>query len=102
MDLASLRRLLDRETLIKALEPHHARDPRIPDWLHHLEHQRGGIEDSGARGLDRSLGTLLDGVALRGSLRNCVEALRLEDVIDTHGLVLFSLDVAEAVPGVDR
>src|SRR5712692_9346275 len=95
MDLASLRRLLDRETLIKALEPHRSRDPRISDWLHRLEHQRGGIEDSGARGLDRSLGTLLDGVAMRGSLRNCVEALRLEDVLATNGLVLFSLDVAD-------
>jgi hypothetical protein len=70
---------------------HTARDApanRVIAW-------RGGIEDRGARGLDRSLGTLLDGVAMRGSLRNCVEALRLEDVLDTHGLVLFSLDVAD-------
>src|SRR2546429_6752735 len=44
------------------------------------------------RGLDRALGVLLDGVAMRGSLRTCPEALRLEDVIDTRGLVLFSLD----------
>src|SRR5215210_251325 len=29
MDLASLRRLLDRETLMRALEPHRDRDPRI-------------------------------------------------------------------------
>src|SRR5439155_7323492 len=92
MDLANLRRLLDREALQRALEPHVHRDPRIGDWLARLEHQRGGIEDSGARGLDRSLGVLLDGVAMRGSLQTCPEALRLEDVIDTRGLVLFSLD----------
>jgi hypothetical protein len=95
MDLAELRRRLDRETLTAALEPHRGRDPRIGDWLQRLEHQRGGIEDSGARGLDRSLGTLLDGVAMRGSLRACPEALRLDDVVDTSGLVLFSLDVAD-------
>jgi hypothetical protein len=91
-DLAQLRRLLDRETLMAALEPHRGRDPHIADWLTRLEHQHGGIEDSGARGLDRALGTLLDGPAIRGSLRACKEALRLEDVIDTRGLVLFSLD----------
>src|SRR5260221_7130145 len=95
MDLASLRRLLDRETLIGAPELHRGRDPRIADWIHRLEHQRGGIPDSGALGLDRSLGTLLDGVALRGSLRTCPEAPRLEDVVDTCGLVLFSLDAAD-------
>ena len=77
MDLASLRRLLERETLIKALEPHQHRDARIADWLERLKHQHGGIEDSGARGLDRALGILLDGPALRGSLRACPEALRL-------------------------
>ena len=38
---------------------------------------------------------LLDGVAMRDSLRNCPEALRLEDVLETNGLVLFSLDVAD-------
>src|SRR5439155_12446098 len=92
MDLAKLRQLLDRDTLVRALEPHIHRDPRIGDWLTRLEHQHGGIEDSGARGLDRALGVLLDGVAMRGSLRSCPEALRLEDVIDTRGLVLFSLD----------
>jgi hypothetical protein len=32
---------------------------------------------------------------MRGSLRSCPEALRLEDVLDTNGLVLFSLDVAD-------
>src|SRR5215210_2975595 len=95
MDLASVRRLLDGETLMRTLEPHRNRDPRIADWLHRLEHQRGGIEDSGARGLDRSLGTLLDSVAMRGSLRACPEALRLDDVLATNGLVLFSLDSAE-------
>jgi hypothetical protein len=45
--------------------------------------------------LDRALGVLLDGVAMRGSLRSCPEALSLEDVLDTRGLVLFSLDVAD-------
>jgi hypothetical protein len=95
MDLAQLRRLLDRTELLRALEPFRNRDPRIADWLDRLEHQRGGIEDSGARGLDRSLGVLLDGVAMRGSLRTCPEALRVDDVVDTNGLVLFSLDVAD-------
>jgi hypothetical protein len=38
---------------------------------------------------------LPDGVAMRGSLRSCPEALRLEDVLDTRGLVVFSLDVAD-------
>jgi hypothetical protein len=95
MDLAQLRRLLDREALLRALEPHRDRDPRIGDWLMRLSHQHGGIEDSGARGLDRALGVLLDGVALRGSLRQCAEAIRLEDVLETRGLVLFSLDVAD-------
>jgi hypothetical protein len=95
MDLAQLRRLLDRTELLRALESFRGRDSRIGDWLQRLEHQRGGIEDSGARGLDRSLGTLLDGVVMRGSLRSCPEALRLEDVLDTRGLVLFSLDVAD-------
>ena len=32
---------------------------------------------------------------MRGSLRACPEALRLEDVLATRGLVLFSLDVAD-------
>jgi hypothetical protein len=32
---------------------------------------------------------------MRGSLRSCPEALRLEDVLDTNGLVLFSLDVGD-------
>src|SRR5919206_3904102 len=32
---------------------------------------------------------------MRGSLRTCPEALRLEDVIDTRGLVLFSLSERE-------
>jgi HNH endonuclease/TraM recognition site of TraD and TraG len=95
MDLAQLRRLLDREALLRALEPHRDRDGRIGGWIDRLEHQRGGIEDSGARGLDRALGVLLDGVAMRGSLRACSEALRLEDVLETNGLVLFSLDVAD-------
>jgi hypothetical protein len=95
MDLAELRRRLDRDVLSHILELHRGRDPRIVDWLQRLEHQYGGVEDSGARGLDRALGTLLDGVALRGSLRQCPEALRLDDVIDTNGLVLFKLDAAQ-------
>ena len=44
------------QTLLRALEPYRGRDPRIGDWLERLEHQHGGIEDSGARGLDRALG----------------------------------------------
>src|SRR5947209_17281848 len=92
MDLADLRGLLDRQALAAALERHRGGDARIAEWLERLEHQHGGIEDSGARGLDRALGILLDGPAMRGSLRVCPEALRLEDVIDTRGLVLFSLD----------
>jgi TraM recognition site of TraD and TraG len=94
MDLARLRRLLDREELLRALEPFR-RDARVGDWVRRLEHQHGGVEDSGARGLDRALGILLDGPAMLGSLRSCPEALRLEDVLDTNGLVLFKLDAAE-------
>src|SRR5205823_1553335 len=91
LDLRSLRRLLDRVELMRALEPFRA-EPRVQEWLVRLGHQHGGIEDSGARGLDRALGTLLDGPALHGSLRGGPEALRLEDVLATRGLVLFSLD----------
>ena len=80
---------------LRALEPHRGRDARLETWIERLDHQRGGVEDSGARGVDRSLGVLLDGVAMRGSLGTCPEALRLEDVLDTNGLVLFSLDVAD-------
>src|SRR5437660_6017803 len=79
MDLAELRRRLDRDVLVRCLEKHRGRDTRIGDWLDRLHHQHGGIEDSGARGLDRALGILLDGPALRGSLWTCPEALRLED-----------------------
>jgi hypothetical protein len=39
MDLASLRRLLDRDILRNALISFKDRDPRIADWLHRLEHQ---------------------------------------------------------------
>jgi hypothetical protein len=92
MDLASQRTLLDRHALMAALEPFRDRDPRIAEWLARLGHQHGGIEDSG---LDRSLGVLLDGVAMRGSLRACPDAVRLDDVVETNGLVLFSLDAAE-------
>src|SRR4029077_7032872 len=60
MDVAQLRRLLDPDKLVRAWEPFRDRDPRIGDWLYRLEQQRGGIEDSGARGLDRALGILLD------------------------------------------
>jgi CheY-like chemotaxis protein len=56
LELARLRALLDRETLIGALEPHRGRDPRIQDWIELLHHQHNGIEDRGARGLDRALG----------------------------------------------
>jgi hypothetical protein len=95
MDLAELRRRLDREVLSRILSLHRDRDQRVADWVQRLEHQYGGVEDSGARGLDRALGTLLDGVALRGSLKHCAHAIRLEDVVDTDGLVLFKLDAAE-------
>jgi len=94
MDLAALRRRLDRETLYKALEQHRGRDPRIADWLARLSRYDRTAE-SGAADLDRALGTILDGIALRGSLRCCPEALRLDDVLATCGLVLFSLDAAE-------
>lgn len=56
LDLAELRRVLDREQLVRALERHRDRGPRIGDWLERLEYQRGGIGDSDGRGLDRSLG----------------------------------------------
>jgi hypothetical protein len=95
MDLARLRGLLDRVALLGALAPFRDRDERVAEWFRRLEGQHGGIEDSGARGLDRSLGTLLDGVAIRGSLRSCPEAIRLDDVLETNGLVLFSLNAAE-------
>jgi hypothetical protein len=38
---------------------------------------------------------LRDGVAVRGSLRSGPEALRLEDVLNARGPVLFRLDVAD-------
>lgn len=55
MEPAGLRTLLDRETLIAALEPHRGWDPRIQDWIERLQHQRNDIADRGARGLDRAL-----------------------------------------------
>jgi hypothetical protein len=64
MDLSELRRRLDREMLLKALEPRRCCDARIADWLERLYHQHGGLKDSGARGVDRALGVLLDRVAL--------------------------------------
>jgi hypothetical protein len=73
MHLAELCRRLDRETLIRRLAPHCSRDTRIADWLDR------GIEDRGAPGLDRALGILLDGPAIRGGLRTSPEVLRLED-----------------------
>ena len=91
IDLVELRGRLDRSTLIAALERHRGRDSRIVDWLTRLG-QYDRVAESGAADLDRALGTLLDGVAIRGSLRTCPEALRLDDVLDTRGLVLFSLD----------
>ena len=94
MDLAKLRQLLDRDRLRRALEPFEDRDERVAQWLEQLG-QRDGTADSGARDLERSIGTLLDGVAMRGSLGTGPEALRLEDVLATRGLVLFSLDVAD-------
>jgi hypothetical protein len=58
MDLAEIRRLLDREALTNALEPFRS-DPRVASWLGQLS-QRDTVADSGARGLDRALGILLD------------------------------------------
>src|SRR5207244_10179354 len=58
MDLADLRGLLDRQALAAALERHRGGYARIAEWLERLSRQHGGIEDSGARGLDRALGTL--------------------------------------------
>jgi hypothetical protein len=56
MDLVELRRRLDRDVLLRTLGRHRDRDTRIAEWIQRLEHQHGGIEDSGARGLDRALG----------------------------------------------
>lgn len=94
MDLARLRELLDRKTLCAALAPFQGKDQRIGQWLAALK-RYDGTEESGVQDLQRSLGTLLDGVAMRGSLATGPGALRLEDVIETNGLVLFSLDVAD-------
>jgi hypothetical protein len=91
MNLARLRSLLDRDALLNAFEPHRWRDARVGEWVDRLQHQQP-IEEAGARDLDRVLGNLLDGVALGGSLGTGPEAIRLEDVIDTDGLVLFKLD----------
>ena len=95
MDLAKLRRLLDRHELIQALEPHRDRDQRLGDWLARLLQQRGGIEDSGARVSIAHWGCCSTALRGRGSLRTCPEALRLSDVLETNGLVLFQLDAAE-------
>jgi hypothetical protein len=76
-----LDRLLDREELLRALEPHRPTT-------------RGAESRMPCAGLDRSQGVLLDGVAMGGSLRSCPEALRLDDVMGTNGLVPFSRDVA--------
>lgn len=94
MQLARLRALLDRSALIVALEPLQYRDERIARWLDQLR-RRDPIDDAGARDLDRALGSLLDGPALRGSLSGGPGALRLDDVLQTRGLVLFSLDAAD-------
>jgi hypothetical protein len=40
MDLAELRRRLERETLLHALERHRGRDERISDWFARLSHQQ--------------------------------------------------------------
>ncbi len=94
MDLQRLRELLDRTKLLAALQPGLGRDRRIETWIEVL-HRRDATEDSGAHDLERTLGTLLDGVAVRGSLASGPNALRLEDVLKQRGLVLFSLDIAE-------
>jgi hypothetical protein len=94
MQLERLRALLERSALTSALEPFQARDERIGRWLEQLR-RRDAVDDAGARDLDRALGSLLDGPALRGSLSGGPTALRLEDVLQTRGLVLFSLEVAD-------
>jgi hypothetical protein len=94
MDLRRLRTLLERQALLAALEPFRRTDARVADWTERLS-RRDGVEDSGARDLERSLGTLLDGVAMRGSLSSGPDAVRLEDALETGSLVLFSLDVAD-------
>ena len=91
MNLARLRSLLDRDALLRAFESQRWRDARVGEWIGRLEHQQP-IEEAGARDLERVLGNLLDGVALGGSLGTGPEAIRLEDVVDTNGLVLFKLD----------
>jgi hypothetical protein len=48
IDLSELRRGLDREMLLQALEPRRCCDARIADWLERLYHQHGGLKDSGA------------------------------------------------------
>ncbi len=116
MDLARLWEMLDRDELRATLEAFKGRDPRVDQWLHELRpaikavkvnSQKGiagqagdrgtydATEEAGVAGLQRSLATLLDGVAIRGSLGTGPDALRLEDVIATDGLVLFSLDAAD-------
>jgi hypothetical protein len=94
MDLQRLRQLLERQALTDALAPFRHRDRRVSDWLDRLQ-RRDATEDAGTRDLERALGTLLDGVAMRGSLSTGPDALRLEDVLQTCGVVLFSLDVAD-------
>jgi hypothetical protein len=94
MHLGRLRTLLERSALIAALEPFQQPDERIGRWLNQLR-RRDAVDDAGARDLDRALGSLLDRPALRGSLNGGPEALRLDDVLETRGLVLFSLDVAD-------
>jgi hypothetical protein len=63
-------------------------------WIASLRHY-DAVAESGARDLERALGTLLDGVAVRGSLETGSDALRLEDVLHQRGIALFSLDVAD-------
>jgi hypothetical protein len=90
MDLASLRRLLDRTALLSALEPCRGRDARVDGWLERLRHKHGDIEDSGARGFERSLGRSWTAWRCADRCGRCGS----RDMLDTNPLVLFSLDAA--------
>ena len=86
--------MLDKNLVIAALQHCVGRDRRIEDWLERLR-RRDAVEDSGAHDLQRALSTLLDGVAVGGSLSSGPGAVHLDQVLQQSGVLLFSLDVAE-------
>lgn len=95
MDLRRIRALLSRDELLKALVPFSGpNNPQVREWVRRLLGE-DPMDRGGALDVERVLGNLLDGVALGGSLGTGPEAIRLEDVIDTRGLVLFQLNEAE-------